>query len=113
MKLLIGWALNALVLLALPYVLSGVTVTGFGSALLAALVLGLVNTLVRPVVLLLTLPINLVTLGLFTLLVNGAMFWLASRFLDGFSVAGFWWAVLAALVYSSATRVVDGLISRD
>lgn len=100
MRLLLGWAINALCLLALPYLLPAVSIRGFTTALVVALVLGLLNTLIRPVLLLLTLPINLLTLGLFTFVINGLMFWLTARFVDGFAVAGFGWAVLGALVYS-------------
>ena len=110
MRLLIGWAVNALVLLALPYLLPGVQLRGFGSALIAALVLGLLNTLIRPILLVLTLPINVLTLGLFTLVVNGLMFWLAARLVDSFQVAGFWWAVLGALVYSLISWAISALL---
>ena len=110
MRLLIGWAVNALVLLALPYLLPGVQLRGFGSALIAALVLGLLNTLIRPILLVLTLPINVLTLGLFTLVINGFMFWLAARLVDSFQVAGFWWAVLGALVYSLISWAISALL---
>ena len=112
MRLLLGWAINAVVLLALPYVLPGVHLAGLGSALLVALVLGLLNTLIRPVLILLTLPINLLTLGLFTFVVNGFLFWLAARMIDAFRVDGFWWAVLGALVYSLASSLITGLLLR-
>lgn len=110
MRLLIGWAINALVLLALPYLLPGVQLRGFGSALIVALVLGLLNTLIRPILLVLTLPINVLTLGLFTLVINGLMFWLAARLVGGFEVAGFWWAVIGALVYSLVSWAVSALL---
>ena len=88
----------------------GVHLRGFGQALLAALVLGLLNTLIRPVLLVLTLPINVLTLGLFTLVINGFLFWLAARLMGGFEVAGFWWAVIAALVYSLISWAVSALL---
>lgn len=110
MRLLIGWAINALVLLVLPYLLPGVQLRGFGSALIVALVLGLLNTLIRPILLVLTLPINVLTLGLFTLVINGLMFWLAARLVGGFEVAGFWWAVIGALVYSLVSWAVSALL---
>ncbi|HPU51220.1 MAG TPA: phage holin family protein [Burkholderiaceae bacterium] len=110
MRLLLGWAINALCLLALPWLLPAVKISGFGTALIAALVLGLLNTLIRPVLLLLTLPINLLTLGLFTFVINGLLFWLTARFLDGFEVAGFGWAVLAALVYSLISWAISALL---
>ena len=110
MRLLIGWAINALVLLALPYLLPGVQLRGFGAALVVALVLGLLNTLIRPILLVLTLPINVLTLGLFTFVINGFMFWLAARLVDGFAVAGFGWAMIGALAYSLASWAVSALL---
>ncbi len=110
MRLLLGWAINALCLLALPWLLPAVKISGFGTALAGALVLGLLNTLIRPVLLLLTLPINLLTLGLFTFVINGLLFWLTARFLDGFSVASFGWAVLAAVLYSLISWAVSLLL---
>ena len=113
MRLLLGWAINAGVLLLLPYLIPAVQVTSFGTALVVALVLGLLNVFVRPVLVLLTLPITVLTLGLFLFVINGLMFWMVSRLLDGFEVAGFWWAVLAALVYSVASSAVSSLLLRD
>ena len=113
MRLLIGWAINAGVLLLLPYVLPAVQVKSFGTALLVALVLGLLNASVRPVLVLLTLPITVLTLGLFLLVINGLMFWLVGRMLDGFEVAGFWWAVLAAVLYSVISAAVSSVLLRS
>jgi len=110
---LIAWAINALSLLALPYLLDAVQIAGFGTALVAALVLGLLNVLIRPVLIVLTLPINLLTLGLFTLVINGLLFWFAARFIEGFAVASFGWAVLAALLYSLISWAVSTLVLRD
>lgn len=108
MELLLVWILNAVALLIVAYILPGITVASFGSALIAALVLGLLNTLVKPVLILLTLPITIITLGLFLLVLNALVFWFAGSVLKGFQVSGFWWAVLGALVYS----IVSGLLSR-
>jgi putative membrane protein len=109
MELILVWILNAVALLIVAYILPGITVASFGSALIAALVLGLLNTLVKPLLILLTLPITIVTLGLFLLVLNALVFWLAGSILKGFfHVGGFWWAALGALVYS----VVSGLLSR-
>jgi putative membrane protein len=112
MRLLLGWAINAGVLLLLPYMIPAVQIKDFWTALLVALVLGLLNALVRPILVLLTLPITILTLGLFLLVINGAMFWFAANMLPGFSVGGFWWAVLAALVYSAISYAVGGLLLR-
>ncbi len=108
MELLLVWILNAVALLVVAYLLPGITVASFGSALIAALVLGLLNTLVKPLLILLTLPITIVTLGLFLLVLNALVFWFAGSVLKGFQVSGFWWALLGALIYS----VVSGLLSR-
>ncbi|NYT62633.1 phage holin family protein [Alcaligenaceae bacterium] len=108
MELILVWILNAVALLVVAYVLPGITVASFGSALIAALVLGLLNTLVKPLLILLTLPITIVTLGLFLLVLNALVFWFAGSILKGFQVSGFWWALLGAFVYS----LVSGLLSR-
>ncbi|HEY9278717.1 MAG TPA: phage holin family protein [Eoetvoesiella sp.] len=108
MTLLFIWLLNAVALLIVAYILPGITVASFGSALIAALVLGLLNTLVKPLLVLLTLPITIVTLGLFLLVLNALVFWFAGSILKGFQVNGFWWAMLGAFVYS----VISGLLSR-
>ncbi|MVW71406.1 MULTISPECIES: phage holin family protein [unclassified Bordetella] len=108
MTLILVWLLNAVALLIVAYLLPGITVVGFGSALIAALVLGLLNMLVKPVLVLLTLPITIVTLGLFLLVLNALLFWLAGSILKGFQVNGFWWAVAGALLYS----IISGLLSR-
>lgn len=108
MEILLIWILNAVALLIVAYILPGITVASFWSALIAALVLGLLNTLVKPVLVLLTLPVTIVTLGLFLLVINALVFWFAGSVLKGFQVNGFWWAMLGALVYS----IISGLLSR-
>jgi len=108
MGLILVWILNAVALLIVAYILPGISVASFGAALIAALVLGLLNTLVKPVLVLLTLPITVVTLGLFLLVLNALVFWFAGSILKGFQVAGFWWALGGAIIYS----IVSGLLSR-
>lgn len=110
MTLLLVWILNAVALLLVAYILPGITVASFGSALIAALVLGLLNTLVKPVLVLLTLPITIVTLGLFLLVLNALVFWFAGSILKGFQVNGFWWAVIGAIVYSLVSGLLSGLL---
>lgn len=110
MNLLISWVLYAVALMAVAYLLPGVTVDGFLSALWAALILGLVNTFVRPVLALLTLPLTVLTLGLFYFVLNGLMFYWVGSVLDGFRVDGFWWAVLAALLYSLIATLLNSLV---
>ncbi|TFL14941.1 phage holin family protein [Pusillimonas caeni] len=108
MEILLIWILNAVALLIVAYILPGISVASFWSALIAALVLGLINTLVKPVLVLLTLPVTIVTLGLFLLVINALVFWFVGSVLKGFHVNGFWWAMLGALVYS----IIAGLLSR-
>jgi putative membrane protein len=99
-------------LLIVAYVLPGIVVSSFWSAMLAAAVLGLINMLVKPVLILLTLPITIVTLGLFLLVINALMFWLAGSILKGFQVNGFWWAVGGALFYSVISGFLTSLINQ-
>ena len=108
--LLIVWLINALALLALPYLVPSVQVDSFVTALAAALVLGLVNTLIRPLLVLLTLPATIVTLGLFIFVINGLLFWFVAAFLKGFSVEGFWPAVLGAIVYALISWAASVLV---
>jgi putative membrane protein len=110
MRLLLVWLINALSLLAVPYVLSSVSFAGFYAALITALVLGLLNTLIRPLLVLVTLPITILTLGLFTLVINALLFWFVASFVDGFHVAGFWSAFWGALLYSVISSVASGLL---
>ena len=113
MRLLITWFINAAALLALPYLMHSVTVTHIGAALVAALVLGLVNTLIRPLLLLLTLPVTVVSLGLFILVINGFLFWGVAQLVEGFQVAGFWSAVGAAILYSVISWALSTLLLKN
>ena len=94
-------------------ILPGVTISGTGSLLLAAILLGLVNAFVRPVAFLLTLPITILSLGLFLLVLNAAMFGLVAAMLDSFVVAGFWSAVFDALIVSITSTVASWYIGPD
>ncbi|MCK9510876.1 MAG: phage holin family protein [Pigmentiphaga sp.] len=111
MTLLLIWLLNAVALLAVAYLLPGITVAGFGSALIAALVLGLLNAIVKPILIVLTIPITIITLGLFLLVINALVFWFAGSILSGFKVAGFWWALGGALLYSIITGLLASVFS--
>jgi putative membrane protein len=106
-KLLVKWGLSAVALMFLAYLLPGIVVKSFGSALLAAAVIALLNSIVRPILIVLTLPVTVVTLGLFLLVINALMFWLAGSMLSGFEVSSFWWALAGAIVYSLLSMVVD------
>ena len=107
MKLILRWGLLACALVLVAHLYPGVQVTSFGAALVAALVLGLLNTLVRPVLILLTLPVTLLTLGLFLFVINALMFWAAASVLDGLHVNGFWAAMVGSLLYSLCALVID------
>jgi putative membrane protein len=98
MAILINWLVATLAIIVTAYVSPGVKLNGFVPALLAALVLGLVNAVIRPVLLILTLPINILTLGLFTLVINALLILLTSALVPGFSVSGFWSALVFAIV---------------
>lgn len=111
-SLLLRWLLNALSVMAVAYFVPGVSVSNFKVALLAALVLGIINALIRPVFLLLSLPINILTLGLFTLVVNALMFWLAASFVSGFHVQGFWAAFFGALMFWVVSWFTNSLITK-
>jgi putative membrane protein len=99
-ELLLIWVLNALALIAVASFVPGIHVDGFTAALIAAFFLGLVNTLIRPLLLLLTLPVTMLTLGLFIFIINGSLFWLVGSVLRGFVVDSFWHGVLGAVLYS-------------
>lgn len=111
-KLLAKWLLSAAALLFVAYVYNGVTVQSFGAALLAAFVIGLLNTVVRPVLLVLTLPVTVLTLGLFLFVLNALMFWAAASVLDGFQVRGFVAALVGSLLYSVLGLVIESALER-
>jgi putative membrane protein len=110
MRLLLVWLINALSLLAVAYLLPSVAVESFYAAVIAALLLAIVNTVIRPVLVLITLPVNILTLGLFTLVINGLLFWFVASFVEGFRVAGFWSALLGALFYSVISTLASWLL---
>jgi putative membrane protein len=112
MKLIVRWLLLAAALLLVAYLYPGVQVASFTAALIAAFVLGIFNTLVRPLLVLLTLPVTLLTLGLFLFVINALMFWAAASVLDGFNVAGFWAALVGSLIYSACGIVIDAATER-
>lgn len=114
MRLMLHWLVNALMLLLVAYLFPSISLNGLLPALFTALLLGLVNTLIRPVLLVLTLPITILTLGLFTLVINGLLFWFVSALVPGFHVAGFWSAFWGALVYSMLSWAASALfVERD
>jgi len=112
MKTIVRWLLLAAALLLVAYLYPGVTVSSFGAAMIAAFVLGLFNTLLRPILVLLTLPVTVITLGLFLFVINALMFYFAASVLDGFHVAGFVAALIGSLLYSVCGMIIDVAIER-
>lgn len=110
MKLLLKWLLSAAALLFVAYVYGGVQVQSFSSALIAAFVIGLFNAVLRPVLVILTLPVTVVTVGLFLFIINALMFWAAAGVLDGFHVNGFMAALLGSLIYSALGLVIESAL---
>lgn len=111
MSLIIRWFINALALMLVAYLYSGVQVTGIVQALIAALVLGLVNAIIRPILVILTLPVTIMTLGLFIFIINAFMFWFVAEVVHGFNVSGFMAALIGSLMYSVITIITSWLIS--
>jgi len=93
------------------YLLKGIVVPSVYIALVLALIFGLLNAVIRPVIIVLTLPVNIITLGLFTLIINGFLFWLPSTFIEGFIVENFWWAIIGAILVSIFSWIGNGLLS--
>jgi putative membrane protein len=112
MKLITKWLLSAAALLAVAYLYSGVQITSYTAALVAALFVGLFNTVLRPVLVILTLPVTVLTLGLFLFVINALMFWSAAGLLDGFNVTGFGAALIGSLIYSALGVVIDSALQR-
>ncbi len=111
-KMLIRWLLLAAALLLVAHVYPGVAVTSFTAAMIAALVLGLLNALLRPLLVLLTLPVTVITLGLFLFVINALMFYFAAELLSGLAVTGFVAALVGSLIYSLCGVVIDTALER-
>ena len=112
LRIVLRWMLLACALLLVAHLLPGVAVKNFGAAMLAALVIGFLNALLRPILVLLTLPVTLLTLGLFLFVVNATMFYFAAYLLEGLEVAGFPAALLGSLIYSLCGMVIDVAVER-
>ena len=110
MKLLIGWLLNALALLAVAYFVPDIDVSSFMSALIAAAVIGLANMLIKPILLILTLPVTIITLGLFIFVINGILFWLVGYFLQGFDVKTLMAGIIGAIAYSIISWILSAVL---
>ena len=112
MKLIVRWLLLAASLLLVAQIYAGVQVKNFGDALIAALVLGVLNTLLRPVLVFLTLPVTLVTLGLFLFVINAITFWAAAEMLSGFTVSSFSAALVGSILYSACSLIIEAALER-
>ena len=110
MSFLLQWLVSGLAIIITAYLLPGVRVAGFFAALVTALILGLINAFIRPVLILLTLPLNILTLGLFTLVINALLIMLAAAIVPGFAVQGFWWALLFGLVLAIVNYALGAMI---
>ena len=109
-RILLKWLINTLALLITAYVVKGIRVTGVSALFLAAALLGILNALIRPILIILTLPINIITLGLFTFIINAAMLWFVSLIIKGFVIQGFWPAVVGALIISLVSWFFNWLL---
>jgi putative membrane protein len=106
-SIIICWVVNALALLLVAYLVPGIVVSSFYSALIVAVIIAIVNVTIKPLLLLLTLPISVMTLGLFALVINALCFWFVASFVDGFAVSGFWAAFFGALLFSVVTTIAN------
>jgi putative membrane protein len=109
MRLLLTWLINAIALIALPYIFTSIKVDSFLTALLVAIVLGFVNAIIRPILVILTLPVTILTLGLFIFVINGLLFWAVGSFWRGFHVEGFWAGVFGAIVFSIISWILSAI----
>lgn len=112
MPIIIHWLLSALAIIIVAYILPGVHVATFFSALVVAVILGLINVFIRPLLLILTLPINILTLGLFTFVINALLILLAANIVKGFSVDGFWWAMLFSILLTLVGSLLKGSVMK-
>jgi putative membrane protein len=113
MRILLVWLVNTLALIAVAYLMPSITVSSFSSAFIAALILGLVNAIIRPVLVLLTLPVTILTLGLWIFVINGLLFWFVGSFVPGFVVHGFWAGIIGSILFSIVSWLLSALILRS
>ncbi|NTU68565.1 MAG: phage holin family protein [Chlorobiaceae bacterium] len=111
LRILLTWIINATAVYATALLLQGITIRNFGAALIVALVLGLVNALVKPVLVFFSIPFIILTLGLFLLVINALMLQLAAVFVEGFTVTGFWWAVLGSVCISFVAWLLGAIFN--
>jgi len=111
MKLLTRLLISALALLIVAYFVPAISVEGIMTALIVAVILGILNAIVRPVLIVLTLPITIVTLGLFIFIINAALFWFAASFIESFAVTTFWWALIGSVLVSIMSTIGNKLVN--
>ena len=109
MNFFVRLLLNGLAVFLTAWLLDGVDVTGYGTALIVALVISIANVVVKPILIILTIPITIITLGLFLLAINAIIILIADYFVDGFTVANFWWALLASLILAIFSSIFDDI----
>ncbi len=112
MRILLVWLVNTLALIAVAYLVPSISVSGFTAALIAALILGLVNAIIRPVLVLLTLPATIVTLGLFIFVINALLFWFVGSFVPGFVVNGFWAGFIGSILFSIVSWLLSSIVQK-
>jgi putative membrane protein len=112
-RLLVVWLINTVALVGVAYLMPSISVSDFVTALVAAAVLGLVNAVIRPILVLLTLPVTVLTLGLFIFVINGLLFWFVGSFIEGFTIAGFWSGVFGAIVFSLISWALSALVFKN
>lgn len=110
MRIVLVWLVNTLALIAVAYLMPSITVSSITAALVAALILGLVNAIIRPVLIMFTLPVTIVTLGLFIFVINGLLFWLVGSFVEGFRVQGFWAGFFGAILFSVVSWILSAAV---
>jgi putative membrane protein len=113
MGILVNWIVTTLAIILSAYLLSGVTVRNISAALVAAVVLGLINAIVRPILIVLTLPLTILTFGLFIFILNAVLVLFASAIVPGFEVKNFWWALLFSLLFSIISTVIHSIINKE
>jgi putative membrane protein len=113
MTIILRLLFNALGLVLIAEYVPGISVDGFYPALIAAVVLGLLNLIIKPILFVLTLPITIITLGLFAFIINATLFWFAASFIDGFAVASFWYALLGSLLMSLISAIGNRWIGAE
>ena len=110
MRILLAWLVNTIALIAVAYLMPSISVASFTTALIAALILGLINAVIRPVLILLTLPVTIMTLGLFILVINALLFWFVGSFIHGFEVGGFWAGFFGSILFSLVSWLLAAVL---